>query len=446
MKNWETVDLYTKALIAKYLNDNGHKSTLELFLGDCGLSMSDVKDVGQTFDENLETIVSERVAYAEGNKDLVNKIRLEEKALPIDAETPSWNHDAKFEPVPLDVDKKALIIGANFCNPQDSLLLSFADKTKWFYGPQWDLKDKNFGSEFNLGAVRFCGAVRSCVREPHDTFYMCTLDGTFHFWSQYEKGSHKLHQRLITHLQFLKAPGEDTLYIVSCGMDNCLNVHEWNPRIHQSIKLLSAEKLQSSCTSLQVASDGYRPLIFISRADYTHLLCFALENRTHSMRLVYKIALNNAQFSTHSFNVRDMAFIGEHDSIGTPVVTNSSVLLIATSHIPYMRLLVVKIPPEIAGDKDTVFYDKVLRNMPTEIEQDSYSEPILKTLPEGNGVLVGDSKGLYALDILNGDSWLLDLPGFSQGSRVKCMDINKSGTKLVLGLADKTVRAYNIVL
>lgn len=437
----DSADLYAKALVAQYLADNGHKATLDSFLVDCGLSMSDVRDIRKAYSDDLETIVSERIMYAEETKHLVLNVGLEKKMLKSGLEAPSWNHDLKFELGPLKMEEGRLAISASFCD-RDELLISFADRKTSVYQSNWQLVDNNFLSGENLGVVKLCGKFPgTCI------YYMCGQDGSFRL-EEIRAGlmnrhivTTKIHQRMMTHMRLIGGSSSKA-YTVSFGLDNYLRVHEVDLYYPGSgLKLVSEIKLESACTSLQVALWSGKLVIFVTRADYTHLLCYNVE-----LQLLYKIALNNAQFSTYSFNIRDMAFIGRRDSYGIPLVDETSMLLIATSHIPYMRLLAVELPHETVKDNDSVFYDKVLKNMPTEIEQDSYSEPILKVLPNCNGVLVGDTAGLYAIDVVNEDSWLLDLPELHQGVRVKCMDINEAGTKLVLGLADKSVSAYNIVV
>lgn len=114
-----------------------------------------------------------------------------------------------------------------------------------------------------------------------------------------------------------------------------------------------------------------------------------------------------------------------------------------------MRLLLVEIPTldsaEISETNAKTFYDKVLRNMATEVSQDPYSQPILAALQHGNGVLVGGNQGLYAIDIEQGDSWLLDVSQILKGQRIKCMQANRSGTKLVLSLSNRAVHLFNLV-
>lgn len=437
MKNFETVDLYAKAVVARYLDENGHKDTLTSFLADCSLSMSDVKNTRATFNDSLETLVSERIAFADRNSNVLRKLSLNGESLPIAAETPTWNHGAKFEPADIKVDKKTLAIAAKFCGVEQSLLLSFADRRVCLYSSELKLKDTNL-LENNMGVVTLFGKILESNK-----YYMCRLGGILEFQPPWDSKfiPFQLHLRMITHLQFMECLYSDQWYVVSCGMDNILKVHELTYN-RDSLEPIASIQLLSACTSLQVAYEGERKLIFVTRADHTHLFCYEIIHK--ELLLLYKVALNEAQFSTYSFNVRDTAFIGDRTMFGTPLVTKSSMLLVATSHTPYMRLLVADITAESINDKDTVLYGKILKNMATEVEQDSYSEPFLRVLPEDNGVLVGDSKGLYAIDILNGDSWLLDLPGIAKGSRVKCMDVNRAGTKLVLGLADKTVHAYNI--
>ncbi|MCQ5137449.1 hypothetical protein NE628_14655, partial [Coprococcus eutactus] len=62
-------------------------------------------------------------------------------------------------------------------------------------------------------------------------------------------------------------------------------------------------------------------------------------------------------------------------------------------------------------DKVQTYYDKILRNFATEIYQDDFSLPILGKLESSNGVLVGNDEGIYSVDLMTGDSRLLNIPG-----------------------------------
>ncbi|CAI4493558.1 ADM_collapsed_G0022180.mRNA.1.CDS.1 [Saccharomyces cerevisiae] len=95
------------------------------------------------------------------------------------------------------------------------------------------------------------------------------------------------------------------------------------------------------------------------------------------------------------------------DTIG---LSPSTMLVVATSHKPYMRLILVEIPMNTGHpkamklDKVQTYYDKILRNFATEIYQDDFSLPILGKLESSNGVLVGNDEGIYSVDLMTGDS------------------------------------------
>lgn len=443
MVGQDTVAQFSKVLVARYLRDNGFEETLKAFSKDCAQSFHDItgEEVGV---QTLEGIVAERIAFADKNvQDQLARLTVEDHG-DFDYGKSVKVHNAEFRPVETISRKGSMAIGAHFCEGQGSLLLSYVDRVVDRYDADWRLDAQLDVSQQKFGAVKLCGTLGDS-----DMYYLCGLDGSFVVYGDASfcdaKLQCKLQQRMVTHIQFFKLEAADSWLVVSCGLDNHLRVHKLDRTSNDvQIEPMASEKLFSTCTALLVASHNGEPLVFITRSDHTHVSCYRIDLGSFKPVLSYNIALNNAEFSTFSFNVRDMVFAGQFNQYGTPIVAKGSSLLFATSHVPYMRLIEVEIPLQ-APELGVTLYKQIVRNVPTEVDQDSYSEPILKLVPQGKEVLVGDSKGVYAVCILTGRSWLLDLPNVSRGSRVKCMEMNKDGTKLVVALSDKTVAAFDIV-
>lgn len=428
----ESVDQYARVLVARYLREHGFKETLKAFSRECSQSFADE----EACVEPLEDIVAERIAFA--GKEVAEQFsRL---AVEASDENVVGLHNANYRPVDSVVGKASLAIGAHFCG--DSFFLSYADRVVDQYDGRWRLKDELDVSQEKFGAVKLCGTILDT-----QIYYFCGLDGSF---VAYEREGPKLrcrlHQRMVTHIQFFTLETGKSWLVVSCGLDNYLRVHKLVATPNSIwIESIASERLFSACTSLLVVSHSGEALAFVTRSDHTHVLCYRIVHDEHKLVLDYKIALNTAEFSTFSFNVRDMAFLGQKDKNGTPVVDQGSSLLVATSHVPYMRLIQLQIPLQVENRTSTL-YSQIIRNVPTEVEQDTYSEPILKLVPYSGEVLVGNSRGVYAIHILTGRSWPLDLPNVSQGSRVKCLDTSSDGRKLVVALADKTVAAFDVLI
>ncbi|QLL32062.1 hypothetical protein HG536_0C02310 [Torulaspora globosa] len=436
----KSADQYSRILVARYLREHGFKDTLKAFSRECSQSFQEFTDE-QAYVEPLEKIVSERIAFA--GKEVAEQLKRLAVEDPVDAgyQDVVRFHNARFRPVESIVGKTSLAIGAHFCGIEDSLFLSYADRMVDRYDGRWRLEDKLDVSQEKFGAVKLCGTILDS-----QIYYFCGLDGSFVAYEDAGPKLHcRLHERMVTHIQFFTLESGKSWLIVSCGLDNCLRVHRLvATRNSIWLESIASEKQLSACTSLLVASQSSEVLAFVTRADHTHVLCYRIAYDDHKLVLSYRIALNTAEFSTFSFNARDMVFVGQKDKDGTPVVGEGCSLLVATSHVPYMRLIQVEIPLQVK-DPTSTLYSQIIRNVPTEVEQDTYSEPILKLVPYSNEVLVGNSSGVYATCILTGRSRLLDLP-VPRGSRVKCLDVSRDGRKLIVGLADKTVAAFDVVI
>lgn len=456
MSRKETVDDYAKVIVAKYLKRNGFPETLNAFLRESGQTSKILTNGGDGTQiggnhgafEDLETLLGERIEYAEQIlSNGIKELTVNDSLPVVDADryyVPTWNHQVDFREVPFACKRlptTGLPINVSFCEPEDSLIVSTSSKEVVVY--EGNGVHKSFEElSRKFGIIRLCGSVGSTAYH-----YLCCLDGTLILKNGDSNWAFKLHKRIISHVKFI--PRDNNFWlVVSCGLDNYLKLHLLD-LTKLILKELSSVKLLSPCTSLQVAREEVSgdPMVFLTRQDFTHVMCYKISQQR--LIVCYKIALNNSQFSAFAFNVRDMVILGDTAPDGLHNVSSRSTLAVVTSHIPFMRLLLVEIPTldsaEISETNAKTFYDKVLRNMATEVSQDPYSQPILAALQHGNGVLVGGNQGLYAIDIEQGDSWLLDVSQILKGQRIKCMQANRSGTKLVLSLSNRAVHLFNLV-
>ena len=112
-----------------------------------------------------------------------------------------------------------------------------------------------------------------------------------------------------------------------------------------------------------------------------------MDSKIQKLFINYYLELNSSQFSTHSFIVQDLDFI------------NDKVLAVATSHIPYMRVILVEIPDDKENNEDLMgdtvisniktFYDKILSNIAAQISNNKLSQPIIRYCPMTSGLLLG---------------------------------------------------------
>lgn len=265
---------------------------------------------------------------------------------------------------------------------------------------------------------------------------------------------YRLPVRAVLFVEVLILDGRSLLCFYS-SLDNTINACTLDLISGEMIHVSKA-KILSTCTSLQVAfAKDRHPLVFISRQDNTQIIVYEFVDQ--ELKHICNIALNTAQFSTHSFNIASMllfSFNPTFNSVNSHVlnITDSTLLAVATSHTPYMRLLITKVPPieEITEEtreiieekKDTLnildsysvepvgisnipkttktYFDQIIQNMATVIPQDTYSQSILTVSRFLGGLVVGSDTGLYGIDLQKSESWPLKL--HKDYGRVKSLD------------------------
>lgn len=444
-------DELTKILVGQYLARHGYCSTLERYLGECGISLS---QLDETRYDKLEAIVSERIQFNEhALREQLNKLKLNSTISSIHPRylIPVWDHSLhwkRLESVPKCFS--TLMINAKFFS-DDEVMTSFADKT---------LKKINISTGIVSKVQTGQGIVKNFGKISRTKFYTCTIEGTLTIYDIVSENTweFKLPKRAVSFVKVLKQ--SDEVFCFYCGLDNTLNVCSVSLDT-SSLKELDQFSLLSSCTCIDIALDADdNTVIFLTRQDFTQIMTFKLiDNKLVEMSA---IALNSAQFSTHSFNVSNMllfSFDPHYASEGSDIhrITASTFLVVTTTHTPYMRLIVVEVPDfrtdvtpteksgsKIAGPnilnefmspntsvstvapvvmQKTVCYDKILQNIATSIPQDSYSQPILKPVIVLGGFAVGADDGIFAVDLRTSESWLIKET--AGNGRIKTMDFYK---------------------
>lgn len=444
----QTVEEYTQLLVARYLKKNGYRESLAGFLKETSLSstaLMDDESLNHDKSEDLATIIKERIEFNEYNveKQLenLNINNLSDKDIDLKQfGIKQWDHDIKWRVVN-NTATKVLSIGSKFMSQGKDIAISMANKEFLIYHNGLKLvKDKIK----TPSVIKLFGSVQ------HPTLhlnYACTMDGSLYIFNDYQNilaNVYKLHQRMITHIQFISLEGEvNQLLIVSTGLDQMLKLSllQVDPvDQHITVNEIDSIKLNSNCSSLISQYLDGKLSIFLTRNDFTQIACYTIDNQAKKLVQKYYIALNNAQFSTHSFNVRDIILI------------NDKTLAVVTSHIPYLRIILVEIPSDenehdIENSLTNVktYYDKILMNIATQISNTSLSQPIIKYLPLTNGLLIGNDNGLYAMDLFKYESWSLqDKLGFPLKTIVKNIDISANGKDVICTFADKSIYLWSI--
>lgn len=473
MADNSTSRFYTNLLIANYLKHNGLEDTLAAFIRETALPLSALEksdssnsNVGEIPLEDLQSVVEDRIYYKRRSfKYRFKTLPINDDLAPIDNAKygiQPWNHSLKFS---IDVKlnkslpKDTLFISATFTEDSKYILLSSATGYLVIYDIE-KATSKSFKiNEKVKSIVKLYGPIGSSGYQ-----YVCPMNGSFYLLNNdfelVNNAVWKIHARMITHIKICNVT-ESSWFVITSGMDNFLRLSLLEIKNGNTfLTKLSEIKLASNCTSLNVIANGDDGngqnsfSVFLTRAEYTHIACYSIidaKNLVHS----YNIALNNAEFSTYAFNIRDVMAVdyvhsNTKDTIG---LSPSTMLVVATSHKPYMRLILVEIPMNTGHpkamklDKVQTYYDKILRNFATEIYQDDFSLPILGKLESSNGVLVGNDEGIYSVDLMTGDSRLLNIPGEANSlhDRIKCMDISKDQMRVVAGTSTKSIYILNVI-
>lgn len=425
---------YTQLLIARYLKENGLNETLASFLKETDCSYSDIQnheDYGEEF--SLESIVKDRISF---NAQTIEK-KISDKSLKLS----SWNYANTFSTVKLPY-LGSLVIDSKFISTPgkgEILLLSSANRKTYIINLDNDIDQIDKWSIVEHKSVcKFSGVI-----ENTDICYFITIDGNLILYDLVESREickFFLNTRIVSHFKLIQATDDLHIwYFIFTGLDNKLKVAQLN--VHDiktpKLEIVAETKLLSKSTSLEVIinPDNNKPVIFVARQDYTSLLVFTLtEDKTlkHSLN----IALNDAQFMSHSFNALDMKLID------IPGDQYTQGLLIATSHSPYMRLIVVNVNDIIdetiihKTEEVRTYYDKVLENIVTGVPQDAYSQPIIATNKSIGGILIGSNDGLYAIDLNKKDSWKFQPQDEKESNRIKTVDVNNNGG-IIVSTAEK---------
>ncbi|EDO18326.1 hypothetical protein Kpol_1039p75 [Vanderwaltozyma polyspora DSM 70294] len=455
------IDRYVKVLVAKYLKDQGYHTTLNDFIKDAELSVNLVDSCNDLVmgEESLRHLVQDRFHYNEhliSNK--FNDLNLNDSMPKLSDSLkeilPSWEHaELQFNFSPLTNCPSSLIIHSKYCHITKQLMLSTSDKEVIIY-------DENLTKIGELISERpsiskLCGSI-----DNDRLLYTCSIDGTFYLYTSndfksLECQNNKLHMRMISHLKIINNYKDigNSWFVISCGLDNSLKIHVLS-KVNEifQFKLLNECKLSSQVTSINVSHLKYDehtliPLIFITRSEYTHILCYTFDN--FSVSLLYQIALNDAQFTSHAFNIRDVLILNTISTeLGDTILTENTMISVATSHTPYMRLLLATVPldkfDDLKGiDSGKTFYDKVILNMATEVAQNSYSQPIMKYLPQKKGIIIGTDNGIFAMDVRNGESWNLikDQDKYKE-QRVKTLEVAPELNYVIAAMANKQTNLY----
>lgn len=291
----------------------------------------------------------------------------------------------------------------------------------------------------------------------------------------------KLHRRLITDFKYisLRSTEDPSLlgYFASIGWDGRVTLGKAQLDEDDGIKLsvIGDYKLFTNPTSLLLVEDkkSHLPIVLVGRLESSLLTIFTITSHnpsTSKLVEIAKLSLNDAEFSSHSF--QPMA-IAEISSMG-----NDMIITIATDHVPYMRLITVLVPSleeilncegiscgktssssagfysqlaEMASErtentesfqsKTPILRSYIISNFNSLSPQDKYSNAIILCRPHCSGLWIpGDDGKLRGFDLRTGT--VIETLNSNDG-RAKSAFIGKCGEDseviVVCGAVDKKI-------
>ncbi|CCH42300.1 hypothetical protein BN7_1844 [Wickerhamomyces ciferrii] len=412
----------TELLIADYLKRHGLTSTLKQFENEAGFTHQDVNY------ETLETIVQDKIKFIEHHEitpqkkvnDLVENANLFSK-LSLDDDVHSINPKelTDFKALVIHISQGELIIQSEKYNV---LIITSNDKSTII----WDISNSKILFKF-FGLHPSVGKCAYPINNSNK-FISCGMDGKaklFKLESLVDEpiliNEVQLHRRLITDIKIWKNPNnQDELYIFSIGWDGFLNASIIN---NDEIILKSQFKLLSNPTTLAIGTKDQNPIIFITRLDSTQLFTFTYKN--DRLWEILRISLNDAEFSSHGFTPMSI-------SLSNDIITNDTLIAIGTSHIPYMRIIITKIPELELGNIDLnqsleqqlssvpITRGQILGNYNSLAPQDKFSQSLINwKLNSKSNIWIGSDDGCLKLLNLHNGEILLNLSKGHNGNRIK---------------------------
>lgn len=449
------MEKHTNALIAHYLRDHKYSATLAAFEQELGLRFNPNTPLNS--DESLDAIIADRVNFQEiesnaAADDEINKLdtivhsdAVKDKHIQL----PMWSlkyPDSK-EVISLGTMSALIITSAyfqSFVDGKEYNMGLFVTNTKYLIIFDIDANEVVLAKMDPFGNKQQV----KIVAGVHGTNYivLCDMDGNLasvkltksedEWQLSPVSQSLKLHRRLITDFKFFsfKDPEMPELmgYFASIGWDSRVTfgrVITDSTMGAESVPVfqnIGEYKLFTNPTCVLITQDKGTtlPVLIVGRLDSSLLTLFTITSHTAGNLVEFaKLSLNDAQFSSHSF--QPMA-IAEISNVSSSSTDGATIITVATNHVPYMRLITLVVPSirEVLksdntlqslyeANKDTTesFHSKapVLRNyifsnFNSLSPQDKYSNAIILSRPNCSGVWIpGDDGKLRGFDLKTGN-------------------------------------------
>ncbi|ABN64699.2 predicted protein [Scheffersomyces stipitis CBS 6054] len=389
------------SLIAHFLQENNYHDTLKQFEEEHGKPIEASKL--PTSDESLEEIVNDRINFNELNAQF-EQVDLHEELTADMKQIAAQQLEHWKVPYPQSIE---LLVSPQISALAIDLALDKENDLVFVSTNDFRLVVIEIASGrilLNAANVLKKVVVKKILVLPKQRIVLVGMDGKFYnFEYSLKEGSVTLtkstefqaHKRLVVDAKYIQFDGEE--YIVSLGWDFFIKVFKI---VKDGFEVTSEYKISSQGTCFDVVEYNKELVIVVGKNENTMLDVFVLDKRAE-LAYIYKISLNDAEFSSSSFSPRCLTIQYFHDSI--PLIA------VGTSHEPFMRLIVVSLKELAEIDRNAeqptpIKRNQILKTLNTLSPQDRYSQAVV-TWREANGKsngvwIVGEDGIIRGIDLV----------------------------------------------
>ncbi|KAF2997367.1 hypothetical protein E8E13_004314 [Curvularia kusanoi] len=425
-------------LVARYLRANGYTETLKSFVKEADLPGD--TGAGTTSSVTLESILHEKKTF---------DLSLNFEKLGVEDASREWAVPAPFKPTVLDsLPSRSNILSVTVFElllpsataAQQYIAVTTADRRLHLLNPAsrtcelahsyTNFQESPILDIVTLGPRYMVIASMSGKLVLYDTSNDKILD---------ERKDHSKYA-----VKIASWSSGDSVLLASAGWDSKVfvyNVDTGNgaPRLGEPVATLTLPSIPETVLFIRSPEDG-TPILLLARRDSTFLYYYSLPNaNTTAMSLLGKQNLAPHSNAWVAFTPADVQICP----------SDPSVVAVATSSTPHMKLLILKLllpPAQSAGPEDTavseptipaavtqasqaraelVIADReeaaIMVNVSTMAPQTAYSTPRLTWRPDGSGVYVSSDDGVVRGIEASSGKLVSSLEGHEPGSKLRCL-------------------------
>lgn len=378
--------------IAHFLKENNYLETLRVFEREFGKPFSDSPD------ESLEGIIQDRYNFNAINNQLknltVNDSLDDDLQKILQSNITEWQVPYPKAPKLVIDSLKGLVISScvEFWKETPILFLGTSDMKLYAINLSSNeiiLELPNFIGKVVVKSITSLGDCRLVLLGMNGKLYLCKYDYSDNLTIQ---NTHDIqaHPRVVVETRSITLNGET--YICTMGWDLMMRIFKAGTEITP----IAQYKLPVQGTCFDATVYAGKVVLVVGLTETTLLSVLTLNK--NDLDLLYKISLNDAQFTVSSFSPRHLSI--QSLALGPPLVA------VATSHEPYVRLIIVPLRSSSSAITSVpIERNQILRNLPTLTPQDRYSQPVIcwkaPVNAKHNGVwIVGDDGTLRGIDLI----------------------------------------------